>query len=272
MAALAKSVVVPHGSSARCHGDGSRSGGHETAYGLPTHPHALATPRRLSLVLVFAFAGGGLAGLACENPRDFDASHQQVERHDCFTCHEPDYAAAKTPLHMNLYPKQCGSCHDDTRWAPAHFRHPFPLDGQHALTACWQCHTGQPPVFAGTKADCPSCHAGKFESSTFPGHASFQKTCRDCHSTMAWKPATGPHPEASFPITMGPHRGYACLDCHDMARGTNSAANTNCVGCHDGVHERAVLDPIHRDLGLSDYPTADAPPNFCLSCHPAGSK
>jgi len=33
-----------------------------------------------------------------------------------------------------------------------------------------------------------------------------------------------------------------------------------------------VLDPIHQALGLSDYPTGDSAPNFCLSCHPSGSR
>jgi hypothetical protein len=212
------------------------------------------------------------AACACESPRDFDVSHLQVTSDDCLACHEPDYEAAQRPLHVNLYPKQCGSCHDNARWAPAHFDHSFPLDGQHALTACWTCHSSQPPVFAGTPKDCVSCHAGKFESSTFPGHSSFPKTCRDCHGTAAWKPASGPHPEANFPVSAGPHQGYACLDCHDSARGVNSAANTNCVGCHVGVHDRSLLDPIHQALGLTDYPSGAAEPNFCLTCHPSGSR
>jgi hypothetical protein len=208
--------------------------------------------------------------MSCQNPRDFEDSHLQVTAHDCVACHQPDYETAKKPLHMNLYPKQCGSCHDNRRWAPARFRHPFPLDGQHALTACWQCHVGTPPVFSGTPSDCVSCHPGKFESSGLPGHASFQKTCRDCHDTFAWKGATGPHPEQSFTIASGVHQGYACLDCHDPARGRNSAVNTDCVGCHDGVHQRDVLDPVHQRLDLTDYPAGAAPPNFCLTCHPSG--
>jgi Cytochrome c7 and related cytochrome c/Doubled CXXCH motif (Paired_CXXCH_1) len=239
---------------------------------LLTSTHASTSSLRLWFGFVVTWAISVTCAVGCESPKDFDAAHQQVESSDCIACHRPDYEAAKTPLHMNLYPKQCGSCHDNARWAPARFQHPFPLDGQHALTACWQCHVGNPPVFAGTSKDCASCHAGKFESSTFPGHSSFQQTCRDCHSTSAWKPATGPHPEAKFPISTGVHQGYGCLDCHDSTRGVNSAANTNCVGCHDGVHERAVLDPIHQALGLSDYPTGVQAPNFCLSCHPSGSR
>jgi hypothetical protein len=98
-----------------------------------------------------------------------------------------DYEAAKMPLHLDLYPRQCGSCHYTDRWAPAHFSHPFPLDGQHALTACWRCHVGSPPVFAGTSSACVSCHLKDFQNNTVPGHSAFPTTCQDCHNTTAWK-------------------------------------------------------------------------------------
>jgi hypothetical protein len=214
--------------------------------------------------------------LGCESPKDFDAVHVQIMRKDCVTCHEPDYERAQKPLHQQLqkqlYPRQCGSCHDNEHWAPAHFQHPFSLDGQHALTACQQCHVGSPPVFAGTAKQCVGCHLSNFQGSPFPGHADFPDTCRDCHTTSAWKPATGPHPEAKFPIATGVHK-YPCLDCHNSKLGPNSAANTDCVGCHDGVHQREVLDPIHQALKLADYPTTpNQPANFCLNCHPSGAR
>jgi hypothetical protein len=224
-------------------------------------------------------ARAGLAGLllvalaACEKPQDFEKPHVQIATTDCVYCHEPDYASVTTPLHRdgtkNLYPKTCGACHDTRSFRPAHFDHPFKLDGEHALTACWQCHVGSPPVFAGTPNRCIDCHADAFASSTFPGHESFPETCLDCHATSGWKPATGPHPEAAFPVTGSVHE-YPCVDCHDQRRGANGAGNTNCVGCHEGVHQRSVLDSIHQDLGLSEYPTGNAPPNFCLTCHPSG--
>lgn len=211
---------------------------------------------------------------SCEAPTDFETTHVQITASDCVYCHESDYAAAQSPLHRdgnkNLYPATCASCHDTDRFRPAHFSHSFPLDGRHATTACWQCHVGSPPVFSGTPGECVACHADDFERSSFPGHSAFPTTCFDCHTTDSFTPATGLHPETSFPITEGIH-AYPCLDCHDRARGPNSSENANCVGCHDGVHDRALLDPIHLEFGLSDYPTGDAPPNFCLNCHPSGA-
>jgi nitrate/TMAO reductase-like tetraheme cytochrome c subunit len=44
--------------------------------------------------------------------------------------------------------------------------------------------------------------------------------------------------------------------------------NTDCVGCHDGEHTRAEMDAKHREE--RDYPSGDAPPNFCLDCHKDG--
>jgi hypothetical protein len=209
--------------------------------------------------------------ISCEKPRDFETEHVRLTGDDCVSCHRPDYEIANKPLHKGLYPENCWACHDNQRWTPANCLHPFPLDGRHALTACWQCHVGTPPVFSGTPKECLGCHLNDYQSSPFPGHAAFQETCRDCHTTGAWEPATGPHPEAAFPTATGVHQ-YPCLDCHNPTLGLNSALNTARVGCHDGVHERALLDPIHVELGLSDYPTGDAAPNFCLDCHPKGER
>jgi hypothetical protein len=44
--------------------------------------------------------------------------------------------------------------------------------------------------------------------------------------------------------------------------------NADCVGCHDGEHTRARMDPKHDEVG--GYPLGDAPPNFCLECHADG--
>jgi hypothetical protein len=44
--------------------------------------------------------------------------------------------------------------------------------------------------------------------------------------------------------------------------------NADCVGCHNGEHTRAKMDPKHHEV--RDYPTGAAPPSFCLDCHPDG--
>ncbi|HET9953376.1 MAG TPA: hypothetical protein VFQ61_02670 [Polyangiaceae bacterium] len=224
-------------------------------------------------MLVVALTWVGHFG--CDGPNDLDVAHVQVTRHDCAACHLPDYAAARTPLHQDadkaLYPTTCGGCHAQSHWSPASFFHPFPLEGRHARAACAQCHTGSPPRFQGTPGECFACHESDYRGSPFPGHSASPTSCGDCHTPSGWSPATGLHPEDLFPIRTGVHQ-FACRECHDSSRGSNGVDNTNCVGCHVGVHARSRLDPIHLSLELTDYPTGDAPPNFCLSCHPSGSR
>ena len=105
-------------------------------------------------------------------------------------------------------------------------------------------------------------------TSPFPGHASFATTCQDCHSTTAWRPASGgSHPQARFSIT-GTH-SYACNECHNPSLGPDGAGNADCVGCHEGEHTLARMDGEHN--GIGDYPRgANRAPNFCLQCHADG--
>jgi hypothetical protein len=94
------------------------------------------------------------------------------------------------------------------------------------------------------------------------------------HTTTAWTPAVGGnHPESAFPILSGPHSKYQndCVSCHNPDLGSSvDGENADCVGCHDGNHTRAKMDPKHDEE--PDYPQGAAPPNFCLDCHPAGRK
>jgi hypothetical protein len=120
------------------------------------------------------------------------------------------------------------------------------------------------------QADCVVCHRADYQAVTQPPHAGvFPESCGECHSTMAWHPALGLHPEDAFPIRSGPHVVVTCADCHDATRGAYAeGANTSCVGCHTGEHARARVDDQHR--GIPDYAFDAATPSFCLSCHPKG--
>ena len=92
----------------------------------------------------------------------------------CVGCHLPDFQKTTNPNHMQAgFPQTCQSCHTTAAWQPATFDHntftKFPLTGTHATVACTQCHVnGQ---FAGTPADCASCHMKDFQGTTNPNHA-----------------------------------------------------------------------------------------------------
>jgi hypothetical protein len=107
---------------------------------------------------------------------------------ECAGCHQSSYDSAQHPVHANVLPNTCGDCHSKDAWSPATVTvHPwFTLDGQHLTTPCVSCHTGNPKRFAGTPSACVGCHLADYQASTFPGHAMFPQTCKDCHNTKAW--------------------------------------------------------------------------------------
>lgn len=189
----------------------------------------------------------------------------------CLDCHADDRARAQEPDHA-AFSNDCGECHTANGWQPAAFPdHPWPLDGAHAAARCAGCHMGDPPVYAGTPTACVDCHLDDYDSSPYPGHHDFPTTCQDCHTTKAWTPATGgKHPESAFPISSGPHREFECMECHNAELGPNGKGNADCVGCHTGEHRRSKADEQHHEV--SRYPSGDAPPNFCLDCHPKGTR
>jgi hypothetical protein len=114
--------------------------------------------------------------------------------------------------------------------------------------------------------DCVTCHLGDYEAADDPVHVGMMPTtCDDCHSTHAWRPASGLHPESQFPIQSGPHEGVDCSSCHEPERGPyQEGANTNCLSCHPNS---ADLRDEHDDEPFF-YDTSR--PNFCLDCHPRG--
>jgi len=189
----------------------------------------------------------------------------------CASCHKADYDASPYPGHQG-FATTCEDCHTTNAWKPAAaFKHPWPLTGAHTGTPCAKCHVGTPPVYKGTPTACSGCHLADYNASPYPNHNTFSKTCTDCHSTNAWKPASGTgHPEAKFPIQTGPHKVFTCAECHDSKLGPNGKGNADCVGCHTGQHTRAKMDAKHQ--GKNGYPAGTAPPNFCLDCHPDGKK
>lgn len=187
----------------------------------------------------------------------------------CVSCHQADYVQSPYPGHSS-FPTTCGDCHTTAAWKPAAtVTHQWPITGAHSGLACAKCHVGTPPVYKGTPNQCVGCHLADFNASPYPGHSGFSKTCTDCHTTTAWKPASGAgHPEAKFPLKAGAHKVFACNECHNAKLGPNGKGNADCVGCHTGQHTRAKMDGKHS--GEKGYPSGAAPPNFCLTCHPQG--
>jgi len=236
-------------------------------------------PSRSALALSLVFVLGA-AGAGCD-----DGTHRvEVRSDDCYTCHLPDYEGAARPMHPGRFPTTCADCHSTLAWHPAIGGHPepqFPIEtGAHMPVICDDCHDSTRGSDAGgANTICVDCHSGEHLRPVMdPLHAGLpgyptgdapSTFCLTCHPDGTRNATV--HPDADFPISMGPHMVVACFECHNPTLGSPGAGgNTDCVGCHTGTHERAAMDLRHRGVVVAIYPTGPAPPNFCLVCHPTG--
>jgi hypothetical protein len=178
----------------------------------------------------------------------------------CSSCHLRDYLTTKVLDHQAAkLPTQCDQCHRMDSWSGAKFDHAqyagFALVGAHAQLDCVQCHVGN--RFAGTSADCFSCHVKDFTSVKDPNHvtAGFSHNCQTCHNMNSWANALFDHNAMTkFPLT-GAHATVACAQCH--VAGRFAGTPTDCYGCHVKDFESA-RDPNHM---TSHFPTD------CAGCH-----
>ncbi|MEP7133711.1 MAG: cytochrome c3 family protein [Chloroflexota bacterium] len=202
---------------------------------------------------------------------------------DCFACH------AARDAHQGQFGKNCGACHQPTKWSDATFDHSktaFPLIGKHMNQACAACHTNG--IFKGTPKDCFACHAKNDKHNGELG-----TNCSTCHMPTGWKNVTFDHNSSAFPLT-GKHATVVCSQCHQSGRykiPTDCAAchsepvfhagafGTNCAQCHTtadwasapfpGTHFTALgqnfLD--HHGATCKTCHTTTVHDFTCLACH-----
>jgi len=170
---------------------------------------------------------------------------------DCVSCHEGERDLVIEPSHVD-FSDDCGSCHSSDAWQPASIEHEWPLLGAHATTSCTNCHTGDPPVYAGTPGDCGSCHADDRNRVTQPPHDGFSSDCASCHTSSSWRPASFPSHE--WPLE-GAHASALCASCHTGDPPVYAGTETRCVGCHQQALA-AVTQPSHAAFSED-----------CSSCH-----
>jgi hypothetical protein len=207
---------------------------------------------------------GAHAAVDCESCHKAAATGQfQGLATQCYSCHAKDFKAASDPNHVTAgFSTSCEGCHGTNTWLGANFDHAsagFPLTNAHAdpPRVCLDCHINN--NYNLTTTACASCHLKDFQGATNPSHVAggFSQTCQQCHTTIAWQPATFNHASVGFPLTNAhadPPR--VCLDCH--INNNYNLTTTACASCH-----------------LKDYNTASAPvnhvqtgfPTTCESCH-----
>lgn len=155
----------------------------------------------------------------------------------------------------------CSACHSTVAWRQSdargaggfdHSTTGFPLTGQHQVTACNQCHGGQP-----VKRACNSCH-----EDVHRGRLS--RSCDECHSAAGWQvtKAIDIHRKTRFPIT-GMHTLADCSQCHQRSGDHQwTTAPVECFACHGKEYGRTDIRPVHTGTTLT------APfPRDCSQCH-----
>ncbi|WP_428269351.1 hypothetical protein [Haliangium sp.] len=206
---------------------------------------------------------------------------------DCIGCHTGEHDLAQMDsLHAIVggyvsqpqNPRFCLSCHPaGTSQTDLHPEARFPIEAnQHQPFECTDCHDaalGSP--IAGLNTNCVGCHTGDHDrarmESTHQLVADYAFVADDPNFCLGCHPAgqAATHPEAAFPIARDNHAGTGCAECHKSSLGSPvQGQNTDCVGCHRGSHERALMAETHSIVGGYDF--IDGQPNFCLGCHPSG--
>jgi hypothetical protein len=239
---------------------------------------------------------GAHAAVDCDSCHKNAANSKfQIMSTMCYSCHEAEYKSTTAPSHVaNAYSTTCDQCHGTDNWLSAKFDHNsvgFPLTGGHAVPprACTDCHANN--NFNLTSTACIGCHQKDFQGATNPSHllSGFSTTCQQCHTTIAWQPATFDHSKTAFPLT-GSHTvpprqcadchinnnynitDITCISCHqkDFTGATSPVPHTGfpttCQQCHDTMHwTDGKFD--HAQTGWTLTGSHMVPPRACIDCH-----
>jgi hypothetical protein len=165
--------------------------------------------------------------------------------HDrCADCHA-DY-------HNNQFAKQgispdCSACHNTIGFAyfsytlEQHNVSPFPLEGAHVATPCFECHKKTEKWnFREIGIHCKDCHPDihnpYLDKIYYP-----ENNCKVCHSVESWRNINFDHNKTKFTLE-GTHQRQTCRTCHfkkDEAGNINqrfSGLTSTCATCHQDVH------------------------------------
>lgn len=205
---------------------------------------------------LLAVLAGLMLAAGCQSAHSDAAAVETVPGQSCFGCHTHEFINSSKPPHKVLaFSQACATCHSQDAWHPATgFDHQeiWPLTGAHVGPACASCHGD---FQAQLDPACVACHLDDYNGAKAPNHLAQNtpKTCQNCHSTTAWKPALTIDHDQFYPLT-GKHKAAACEGCH-KTQGVKPPKV--CSGCHQQDYD-ASTNPNHKALGL---------PATCETCH-----
>jgi len=152
----------------------------------------------------------------------------------------------------------CNKCHSTEEWkfdktvySFDHNATKMPLEGQHSVVNCKQCHPTL--VFSEAKTGCIDCHTDMHQQTT-------GSECSRCHTPVSWlvNNTNEIHQMSRFPL-LGAHRTADCNQCHKSeSQFLFNVLGVECVDCHREDY-MATTSPNHIQAGLSED---------CAYCHP----
>lgn len=160
---------------------------------------------------------------------------------NCVDCHTNVH---KGFIEEKFIPNEdCKTCHNVKSWKEVTFDHNktnFQLKGEHAKTACSECHYSnnefgiKTQQFKGISQECSSCHkdshVGQFE-------VNGKTDCTRCHGFDKWENSIYDHNTSRFKID-GKHVGVKCIECHKPVMNTKGKYieykfdSIECKRCH----------------------------------------
>ncbi|MGE0020631.1 MAG: hypothetical protein AB7S72_13250 [Draconibacterium sp.] len=182
---------------------------------------------------------------------------------ECYSCHQPDFAAATNPKHNQPdFSTTCTDCHTtEPDWKPAKFEiHDagyFPIySGEHRgeWESCTDCHKQSENYGVFSCIDCHEHNKSDMdkEHREENGYSYNSNACFACHP-RGDKEGAFNHNATAFPLK-GAHTQTDCLSCHTAGYAGTSMA---CNSCHTTDYNEAA-NPVHTSAGLSTE---------CQVCH-----
>ncbi|MCF8233954.1 MAG: hypothetical protein K9G67_00885 [Bacteroidales bacterium] len=163
----------------------------------------------------------------------------------------------KDSPHGEDFDMSCKLCHSPDSWKLNqenmdfdHASTSFPLEGQHVLTGCRECHVSL--VFSQTPSQCVACHTDMHEQT-------LGMDCGRCHTPQSWivPNITEIHQLSRFPL-VGAHLTAGCSDCHPSASSLRFAPlGIECIECH----QQEYLDADNPNHVEADFSVN------CQECH-----
>lgn len=198
----------------------------------------------LLFAMLAALAFGAVSSSAgCGRVEDVHET-DEAKNSACVSCHRAAYVATTSPKHEGRFPDTCNDCHSTAAWVPT------------------KIDFHESPSFQ--SKPCVGCHKDKYDGAKDPVHVGrFPETCKDCHTTKAWKPAVGFHSGPEF-------LSKQCVDCHKAKYDATSKPvhagmyPENCADCHSTSKWTPPYRPIHE--------TETAKVTICSTCHLAQYK